>query len=569
VTGAEASRWPTADRRCAAVLVLVALSLWLPRLRGPLDLRYDAAVYYILGTSLAEGRGYRLLNEPGAIEAIQYPPLLPAVAAVHQRLLGTGDPVVVGHSLRLTAAALFIGYAVAVFAFARRLVPSPFAFLATLLALLNVYGLVLSDYFSADLPYTAVSTFFFLAPPGLGAGLLALCAFGLRTAGVALLAAWTVESILRRRFRQAAVRGATAAAVLGAWQGYVARVKSDPAFVRPAYAYQRADYQFYNVGYLENMSYVDPYRPELGRATAQQLAARVWTNMRGMPMRLGEAATLQREWLVGVVHRVRERFPQAPISDRTVSVIVGMMSALVIGGFVLLAWRGQWLLALYVVGSVLLIVVTPWPGQFNRYLLPLAPFLALAFVALPAAISARAARSGGWRWRAASGAGLALIGFVLVQHVYIVFKVFTEHHEPAMMTDHRGRVHQYRLFYYDRAWRLHNDALDWLRTTGLPRAVVATSTPYLAYIRTGLPAVMPPYEIDPVRAERLLEEVPVGYVVVDDPRLQYLDVARRYAAPVVERAVDRWQLIYATNDSGPRIYRRAKGNLSPTSSERH
>src|SRR5882724_13506846 len=112
------TRWGP-DLAAVAVLLLLWAALWAPRLRGPIDLRWDASAYYILGTSLAEGRGYRLLNEPGAIEAIQYPPLLPAVAAVHQRLLGTGDPVVVGHSLRLTAAALFIGYAVAVFAFAR------------------------------------------------------------------------------------------------------------------------------------------------------------------------------------------------------------------------------------------------------------------------------------------------------------------------------------------------------------------------------------------------------------------------------------------------------------------
>ena len=73
------------DARYLLVLLGLAVCLWLPRLRGPLDMRYDAGVYYILGTSLAEGRGYRLLNEPGAIQAIQYPPLLPAVAALHQR----------------------------------------------------------------------------------------------------------------------------------------------------------------------------------------------------------------------------------------------------------------------------------------------------------------------------------------------------------------------------------------------------------------------------------------------------------------------------------------------------
>lgn len=557
-----ARRWEAADRRYAAVLVLVALALWLPRLRGPLDLRYDAGVYYILGTSLAEGRGYRLLNEPGAIEAIQYPPLLPAVAAAHQRLLGTSDPVVIGWWLRLTAAALFLGYAMAVFALARRFVATRFAFLAALLAILNAQALFLSDYFSADLPYAAVSTFFFLAPPGLGAGLLAVAAFGLRTAGVALLAAWTVESLLRRRFRQALARGGTAVAVLAAWQAYVASVKSDPAFSAPAYAYQRADYQFYNVGYLENMSYVDPFRPELGRASARDLAARVWTNVRGMPMSLGEAATLHRGWLVGEVNRVRERFPRAPIPGWTVQATLVCMSALVIGGLVLLAMRGHWLVVLYVAGSVLLIAVTPWPGQFNRYLVPLAPFLALAFVSLPAALSERVTRSGGRWWRVASAAGVGVIGFVLAQQCYTVYKVFTKHHQPAVMTDAAGRRHEYRLFFYDRTWRLHDDAIDWLATSASPGGVVATSTPHLVYLRTGLPAVMPPYESDPVKAASLLDQVPVDYVVVD--QLSFLDVGRRYAGPVVDRATDRWPLLYAASDSGPRIYRRAGKKVAPS-----
>jgi hypothetical protein len=562
VTEAGARRWKAADWRYAAGVVIVAVALWLPRLQGPLDLRYDAGVYYILGTSLAEGTGYRLLNEPGAIEAIQYPPLLPAVAAIHQRLLGTGDPVVVGWWLRLTAAALFVGYAVAVFAFARRFVSSRFAFFATLLAILNAQALFLSDYFSADLPYAAVSTFFFLAPPGLGAGLLAVAAFGLRTAGVALLAAWTAESLLHRRFPQALARGATAAAVVIGWQAYVAGVKSDPAFTRPAYAYQRADYQFYNVGYLENMSYVDPFRPELGRASAQDFAERVWTNVRGMPVSLGEAATLHRGWLVGEVVRVRERFPRAPIPEWAVSATLVFMSTLVIAGLVLLAFRGHWVVVLYVAGSVLLIVVTPWPGQFNRYLVPLAPFLALAFVALPAALSERSARSGGRWWRMASAAGLGVIGFVLVQQCYTVYKVFTKHHEPAVMTDAAGRAHHYRLFFYDRTWRLHDDAIDWLAASARPRGVVATSTPHLVYLRTGLPAVMPPYESDPVKAESLLAQVPVRYVVVD--RLSFLDVGRRYAAPVIAQGRDRWPLFYAANDSGPRIYRRAVTNVAPS-----
>jgi hypothetical protein len=562
VSDATPTRWIAADRRYAVIVALIAVALWLPRLRGPLDLRYDAGVYYILGTSLAENRGYRLLNEPGAIEAIQYPPVLPAIAALHQRVLGTSDPVVVGRGLRFTAAMLFIGYAIGVFALARRFLPSGFAFITALLAILNAQALFLSDYFAADLPYTAVSMFFFLAPPGLGAGALAVGAFGLRTAGVALLGAWAAESLLHRRFRQALVRGGVGLAAVAGWQAYVHQVKADPAFSHPSYSYQRAGYQFYNVGYVENMAYVDPFRPELGVATGRDLAARLATNLSAIPVTLGEAATLQRGWLVGEVVRLRERFPGLPLPDWTISAVLVCLTAMVIAGLVLLARKRQWLVVLYVVGSVLLIAVTPWPGQFGRYLVPLAPILALALVSVPAALAARACESkGGW-WRAASLAGIATLGFVLVQQVYTVYKVFTKHHQPAVMTDASGRPHEYRLFFYDRSWQLHDDALDWLAKQGPGKGIVATSTPHLAYLRTGLPAVMPPYEIDPARAEHLLREVPVTYLVVD--QLSFLDVSRRYAAPVAESASAGWPLVYAVNDSGPRIYRRAGAAAAPS-----
>src|SRR5262245_61803384 len=90
-----------ADLLLLLALSVVIVSLWIPRWAGPLDLRWDGAVYYVLGTSIAEGKGYRLLNEPGEIEAIQYPPLQPLLAAAPQMVLGTSDPVIVGRWLKL------------------------------------------------------------------------------------------------------------------------------------------------------------------------------------------------------------------------------------------------------------------------------------------------------------------------------------------------------------------------------------------------------------------------------------------------------------------------------------
>ncbi len=90
------ARMLSADAVALLVVIAVAALTWLPRSKGPIDLRWDGSVHYILGTSLAQGKGYRLLNEPGEIAAVQYPPLLPAIVAAHQLVLGTSDPWVVG-----------------------------------------------------------------------------------------------------------------------------------------------------------------------------------------------------------------------------------------------------------------------------------------------------------------------------------------------------------------------------------------------------------------------------------------------------------------------------------------
>src|SRR6266566_2052537 len=120
-----------------AVVVALALLLWVPRLSGPIDLRWDAGVYYVLGTSLASGHGYRILSEPGSPEALQYPPLLPAVVAVHEWALSTTNPDVVAPWLRILYAVLFLGYALAALALAKRYLRPLFAVTAVACTLLQ------------------------------------------------------------------------------------------------------------------------------------------------------------------------------------------------------------------------------------------------------------------------------------------------------------------------------------------------------------------------------------------------------------------------------------------------
>jgi hypothetical protein len=532
-----------ADVLAAAGLLLVAIALSAPRLSSPLDLRYDAGVYYVLGTALAEGRGYRLLNEPGDIEAIQYPPLLPALVALHERASGTRDPAVVGRALRCTFTLLLAAEILAAYALARRWLAPGWASAAALLVALHLQLLWLSDLVFADVPFACTATLFLLAAQDRERrwvpGLVGAAAYLLRTAGLALFVAWIAESVLRRRWRETVWRTALAAAPMLVWQSHVAAVHAGRAYREPAYAYQRAAYQYYNVSYGENMSYVDAFAPERGFATPSDLALRVLENARALPLRLGESVSVAVGWLAPLA---RVGGPGAPV---LVVTALGIASAV---GVARLAFHGGLLAALYWAGGLVLIVATPFGGQFARYLLPLAPVTAAGLVGLLAGIGGRARPR---LVRAVAAAGLAAI---LAAETRTLTHAFRWFYVPV--ADGTARV-----FFYDAAWRSHDAAIAWLGREAPRPAVVAAATPHRIYLATGLRAVLPPFEADVAEAARLLDGVPIDYLVLDE--LGFADFTRRYAAPVVTAYPERWTLVYGAPDSGSRIYRRAGSPSAP------
>ena len=553
----------------AAVLCLAVMLMWAPRLRGPIDLRWDAATYYQLGTSLAEGKGYRLPNEPGEIRAIQYPPALPSIVAIHQRALGTSDCAVVGKALRFTYLAIYFGYILGVYALARSYLPPAFGLLVALITCTALYSVFMSNLLFAEIPFALASVAFAVVHRrGGGAGrtlasaVLGGVAYLLRTAGIALLAAWVLESLVHRDWKQVAIRSVLALIPVVAWQAYIGAVRSSEEYKHPAYPYQRAPYQFYNVSYAENLKLIDPFVPDLGRVTPAVLAKRLVVNLASMPVSLGESIV----W----AGRFRASLHQQGFRLSALPLLLGKLAIASLGlaaaaGLVMQLRRGEWVVPTYVALSVVIIALTPWPAQFARYLTPLTPFLTLAACECLLATGRLLQRRWleGWG-RIAPALVAVLFGLIVVKNGFVVLRSFDEQEKAlASRGIRQDTLVDQLLFSYDSPWIAFDDAIAWIGAHAGRGAIVASSTPQWVYLRTGLKAVLPPMEPDMAQVQSLLDAVPVEYLIVES--MGHSKEVRRFLKGVVEAFPDRWELAYRAPQGEGLVYRRTGTRPKPPS----
>ena len=304
--------------------------------------------------------------------------------------------------------------------------------------------------------------------------------------------------------------------------------------------------------YADNLAYVDPFTPELGKESIPSLARRTVRNLTRLPQSLGSAVSVRREGATYVASRIMQTFGIWWMPKSAIDVLpFFVLGTMVLFGLAVLALRGERLLLLYVLASGFLICVTPWPRQFVRYFWPLSPVLFIALVAGLAATQHRLSAIAKGRLRIPVMAMIALAALALFTiRTHSRYKVSTD---KAFYRDGTGKPQEYSLLYFTPVWKHHEEALDWLGQHADTHDIVATITPHWLYIKTGLSAVMPPFEPDVIEAQRLLDSVPVTYLITDSLDV---DVARRYAAPVVDAFPARWELIYTSADDDSRIYRR-------------
>jgi hypothetical protein len=125
---------------------------------------------------------------------------------------------------------------------------------------------------------------------------------------------------------------------------------------------------------------------------------------------------------------------------------------------------------------------------------------------------------------------------------------------PVSYYDTAGRERILKLIDNPGEWHSLDPAFEWLRRNAPTDAVVATTVPHLAYLRTGHHAVLPPLEQDIDKANRLLDEVPVSFLVLDS--FGKPGISERYAAPVVEQRPQVWRPVFTAPDELTRVYER-------------
>lgn len=540
------------DLVAALILGGLALALWIPRLQGPIDLRWDGGAYYTLGTALARGKGYRLLNEPGEIQSTLHPPMAPLIVAAHQIALGTGDMFVVGWWLRVFYLLLFVSYIVASYFMFRRFLPVGYSLPAAAATMFQLHTIFMSDLFFPETPY-GLATVLFVLSDGEGGrraagylrGTLAVTAFALRTIGVSLIAAWFIESLLRRRFGQALRRAIVLIVPVLVWTGYIHMVESGAGYQRTAYDYQRADSYYINVSYARNLKLRDPFRPELGYATLKDRIGRFTDNLMLMPVKAGEAVSTTAPVWDLLRMRFNDKAGLTILGPLAVRIVLICFSILAAAGILLQFARGQYIIPLYILLSLGAICITPWPAQFNRYLSPLTPFLMLSLcIGLKALVERIELLVPAGRRRYSQVLPAIAVILISVSQAATVYLMFARWHLQVSVVNNAGEKVQYKLFFYYDSDRMADEWLDKVRESATGREVVASSNPQLVYLRSGLKSVLPPLEVDPVKSQRLLDSVPVRYLILEDGPFH------SYVKRVVTERPDDWRKVKSGGEGG-------------------
>src|SRR6185312_2592473 len=232
-----------------------------------------------------------------------------------------------------------------------------------------------------------------------------------------------------------------------------------------------------------------------------RIVRRAVRNMGDLARSLGEALSAP----LGYFQMMQSAFFGARTADSPIAmwglfIVLSAFGAVLVGGGVtVLLLRREWIPAVYILSTLAVLLVTPFPQQFLRYLMPIGPLLALAAIVFLCAVPGARSHSSSHSER--TRLAFRVLGPALLVEVLIATFVFATEYRPVTYVDAAGKVVAYRMFFYDDSKRGFDRAIDYVQAYANSTDIVAAGTPHWIYLRTGLKAVMPPFERDADEAE--------------------------------------------------------------------
>jgi hypothetical protein len=235
-----------------------------------------------------------------------------------------------------------------------------------------------------------------------------------------------------------------------------------------------------------------------------------------------------------------------------------LIAALTLAGIALQLWRRQWAIGLYVVLSLAALGTSPWPGQALRYLSPLVPFF---FVAMFVCVHwlAGLVRELPYRWAAIGSVAVAAYFpvFALVGSVLSYGPGVHNYLATATYQGRDGLDRPYTVIWFPKNFAAFQSALRWLKRQPRRDEIAAVSMPHWAYIETGFKSVMTPFQSDPATVQRLLESVPVSFLIIETTGSY-----NTHLPEVIEKFPNKWERVYSSIPGGAEVYRRVGSDTS-------
>ena len=474
----------------AVALILAVLAVYLLRLDHVAGIIGDDAWYVVLAKGIAEGSGPRLISSAGTqFVSTVYPPGFPSILSL-VFLISPQFPANMALLKGLSIAAM-IGAGVLTFRYAvtYRALPRSVA-LAVAVATVLTPALV----FLATSTLMSEPVFLFIqlvavlliertvraaddrSARGIAvmAGVLAAVAFLTRTAGMTVAAAGLVYLARERRWRSAAIFGASAAICVVPWLLYAR-----------ANAPTRAE--LVDHGGLMAIPYGDQFwTTEAGTitaplASADMLPGRVVDNVVNISVRdiggifvplLFRSPSESGLEVLGLGPPAKEKLLTPSMGQALGTKIVSLVLTLVAAlGFVAACRKRVTVVEPMVVMALGMIVL--WPFWTFRFVLPLVPFLLIYFVFGVETI-------GGWLGRLHRSITpapyavariflMVLIGLHVMDHAQYIALAYGDPYGGQWKSEAVG-IHQ---------------VLDWVRDHPSPPGAVAADNPALVYLYTG------------------------------------------------------------------------------------